>query len=793
MIIRFLKLAARHALRFRTYSLINIGGLAVGLASAIAILLFVAEEFSYDQFHDRSENVYRMINITQRTNGTQPHAAGSPLLAPSLMADFAEVDAAVRLRHADDVLVRVGDKKFYENKVFYADSNFFKVLSFHLQQGDEKTALKEINSAVITDAFAQKFFDGENPIGKLIQVNDLTLKITGVTAPTGKSHFQFDMLISFETFTVPAGYPVTLQSWGWTSFPTYVRLKDGATREDVESKLPDFLKKYLSPEVAKKVSYQLQPVADVYLHSRNILERDGISTKGDYNYTITMGAIAALILGIACFNFMNLTAALSIYRVKETGVKRVMGSDRSSIFLQFIAEQMLTVSIGVILALLIIAAGQPPIEGILGTTLTFTWSDQLKWIPFYLAIILMIGISGGLYPAILLSRLTPQTALKGKNSAGVGMRGLSLRKVIIVFQFFITAALIATSFTIKNQMDFLAGKDLGFEKEGLIALRIQPEEMPRVYSTMKNKLSHNLNVKGVSGGRNLFDGSQAGAEIEEVGVTTEESVRVGVFNVYPNFTETVGLELLEGRTLLEGRDERGSFILNETAVKMLGWKDAVGRKVTVLGQTGEVVGVVKDFHFSSLHSPISPLVLTVTNMPVDLMFVRVQSGKIQDILNSLESDWKAVESTLPFDYILLDEHIAQMYRQDRRFSKLAYVFCGLSVLLACLGLHGIISFMTESRTKEIGIRKVLGASVFRITALLSGQFMVWVAIAALIALPVSDYLLKKWLSEFAYRVDVSIAVLVLSVVLSSILAAMSVSFKSIRAARANPVDSLRTE
>jgi putative ABC transport system permease protein len=327
MISRSLQLILRLSLRFKTYSIINIGGLALGFASSIAILLFVSGEFSYDKFHRLSENVYRINTVTQTPEGeTQTQAAGTPMLAPTLMSDIPEVEAAVRLRHADDVVVEIGEKKFHETKAFYADSNFFKVLTFPLVKGDPNTALKEINTAVITSELAEKYFGDLDPINKTIRINDLLLEVRGVTRPAGKSHFKFDILISFETFTPPKGIPVSLTSWAWTSFPTYVRLREGSDAVSVEKKIPEFIRKYRPSDDTRKISYQLQPIEDVYLHSRNILERDGISTKGDYTYTIVLAAIAAVIMCIACFNFANLSAALSRYRIKETGIKRSLGS-----------------------------------------------------------------------------------------------------------------------------------------------------------------------------------------------------------------------------------------------------------------------------------------------------------------------------------------------------------------------------------------------------------------------------------------------------------------------------------
>lgn len=794
MISTSLRIAWRHALKFKIYSLINIGGLALGFASSIAILHFVSGEFSYDAFHRLPDNVYRLNTVTQTPTGLQVQAAGTPLLAPTLMSDIPEVEAAVRLRHADDVLVEIGEKKFYETKVFFADSNFFNVLTFPLALGDPHTALKEINTAVITTAFAKKYFGDQDPVNKTLKVNDILVQISGVTLPAGKSHFDFDILISFETFTPPKGIPISLTSWAWTSFPTYVRLREGSDKAGVEAKFPAFIRKYRSPEDARKVNYQLQPIKDVYLHSRDILERDGISTKGDYTYTIGLAAIAALIMGIACFNFANLSTALSIYRVKETGIKRSLGSSRSEIFSQFMFESVVNAAISLLLGIIILEAGITKLENLFGTGLSLTISTHFKWLPLYIVLVLFIGCLGGVYPAIFLSGLKPQLALKATNAFHQRSGKLSFKKAIIVFQFFVTAVLIAGSLSVKRQIDFVRSKDLGYNKEGIIVLHVPDQQLRKLYASLKNKLSGNALVLGVSASRDLFDGQQGITDVEEVG-RSEDPHTISMFRMYPNFVETMGIEMAMGRTFTEPLTDSSSFVLNEAAVKMLGWdkKDVIGKKIRSYGQTGEVIGVVKDFHFTSLHAAIAPLIMLVPKSKVEYLYVSVAPGDLSATLSSLESDWKAVAPHLPFDYIILDEHVDQMYRQDERLSQLIFVFCGLSVFLACLGLYGVISLMAEARTKEIGIRKVLGASVSAIAALLSGEVMLLVFIAALIAVPTSYYFLDQWLNDFAYRIRVPVDILVLSVLLSSVLAGLAVSFRSIKAALANPIDSIKSE
>jgi len=785
----------RHAWKLKNYSVINTGGLALGFASFIAILHFVAGEFSYDRFHDHPERVYRLNTITRTPAGEQVQAAGTPLLAPTLMSDIPEVAAATRLRHADDVLVEIGDRAFHETKVFFADSNFFKVLTFPLAQGDPNTALRDINTAVITPQVAEKYFGNEDPMNKVIKVNDLLLEVRGVTLAPGKSHFVFDILISFETFTPPKGAPrgATLASWAWTSFPTYVRLREGSDAARVEQKFPALISKYRSAEDAQKINYQLQPIEAVYLHSRNILERDGISTKGDYTYTIGLAAIAVVILCIACFNFANLSTALATYRIKETGVRRSLGSTPWQIFYQFIFESILNAAVSLLLGLVILQFGIAQLDNLFGMAWSLTVATHLKRIPLYIALVVVTGVVGGLYAAIFLSGLKPQLALKSKNVFRHGNTKLSFKKLVIVFQFLVTAVLIAASLCIERQIDYIQLKDLGYNKQGIVVLHVPDAEMRRRYASLRNKLSENPMVLGVSASRDLFDGQQGIIDVEEVG-HSENAQTMSMFRMYPNFVTTMGIEVVMGRTFTEPLSDSSSFILNEAAVKTLGWNknDVIGKRLSAYSQTGEVIGVVKDFHFSSLHTPIAPLVMLVPKSKIEYLYIRVAPGDLNKTLGALETGWKAIVPHLPFDYVMLGDHVDQMYRQDKRLSRLILIFCGLSVCLACLGLYGIVSLMAESRAREIGIRKVLGASVARIAALLSGEFMMLACVAALVALPVSYYLLEQWLNAFAYRISMPVDMLALSVLLSAMFAGCAVGFRSIKAAMANPIDSIRT-
>lgn len=795
MIKNYIKFAFRFLTRNKLFALINLSGLTLGLASCLLILTYVQREMAYDSFHKEAKNIYRVNLEAKSETGVRKASAISPPMGPALADELPEVKTSVRLRHADNVLVRIGEDQFYEDQVFYVDSTFFDVFSFPLISGNPAQVLNEKNTAVITRELADKYFADKDPVGQTLSIDDeLVVRITGVVgeAPQ-KSHLQFALLISFSSFEVPHGYPVTLESWGWTSFPTYVKLYEDARPEEMNDKLHRFIAAHMSAETADRVSLFLQPVEDIHLKSKEITERDGTAPKGDITYAYGMLAIAMLILGIAVFNFANLSTTISLKRVREIGVRKTLGARRGSLFFQHLTESMLLAFASFLLAVTLLEVFSAPLSNILQSDLNIPLEVHLQNLAYYVVIIVLVGLAGGLYPSVFLSAYSPVGALKGK--LNIKTSKLPVKNILVVFQFFITISLIAASLVVSRQMNFLGEREMGFDRERVIAVKMVGEELHQRYASTKQVLLQNPYVEEVTAAGNLFDGQNGSVPIQEAG-NDETRSRISLFGVHYGFGEFMKLEFIEGRDFSEAfAQDSSNFILNEAAVKMFGWEDnPVGKKLLLNGEwEGEVIGVVKDFNYASMHEEIAPLVLYIPRAYQEYVFIKTKNRESGTVLSSIEEHWNKINPDMPFDYRFIDDHINQLYQSDQQFTVLINSFSVLAIFLACMGLYGMVSFHVEARVKEIGIRKVLGASVEQVVRLLSGKFLSMILMAALLAIPLSWYLLGEWLTNFAYHISLSIVQFAIALGMALILAGLTISLKTIKAALSNPVESLKEE
>jgi len=792
MLSNYIKYALRYLRKNKVFSIINIGGLTVGLASCLLILNYVQYEFSYDNFIKDKDNVYR-VNLIRKNTDHKAAAIGPPMGA-AMQQEFPEVASFVRLRHADRVLVRIGKEEFYEDKVFYVDSSFFDIFPFPMALGSPEKALTQKNSVVISKQLADKYFKDQDPIGQLIKLEDqLELKVTGVTTePSSPHHFHYQMLISFSTFEVPFGYPVTLDTWGWTSFPTYVKLKNHTDYQTVNNRFEDFISRHMGAETAQRLDMELQPVSRIHLYSQEIVERDGIPNKGDIKYVSVLIAIAVLILGLAVFNFTNLSTTLSLKRVKEVGVRKTLGAHRKTVFWQYCVESMLIALVSMLLAITCLEIFSRQLSTIFQAPLNIIQNIIINW-PYIIGLIVLVGIAGGAYPAFFLSKYSPVKALK--NKVVNNNRFFSLKSLLVGLQFFITIGLVVGSVVINSQMRYMREKDLGFNKEHVIALQMQGEALTATYSLTRQRLLQNKYVQSVTSSGNLFDGQNGSVPIQERH-NDESRSRISLFSGNYDFVKTLGLELMEGRDFSEEyANDSNAFILNEAAVKMFGWTDsALGKELTLNDVwEGEVIGVVKDFNFASLHEKISPLIMFLPRTHDNIIYVKTSAGNTDEILASLQQEWKTIHPELPFDYTFLDSHINTLYQADRQFSKLVYSFSILAICLACLGLYGMIAFNIDSRQKEIGIRKILGASMRSVLTILTQRYVFLILISAFVAVPVAWYVLKNWLGDFAYRIDLSPMHFVAAIVITLVIALLTLSAKTIKAVQSNPVDALKED
>ncbi|MGN8224693.1 ABC transporter permease [Gracilimonas sp. BCB1] len=794
MLKNYFKIAFRNFYRNKENSIINIFGLSVALLCCIVIFLFVRAELSVDNFHTNADQIYRLTFQEINRPGARHFATTSPPMGPALVESFPEIEQAVRFRFPDSNILSYKNRQFYEYNVAYADSSLFSIFEFPLAKGNPATALKEINSVVITAPMAQKYFGDENPLGKSLYLdNQIPLTVTGVFEEIpSNTHLNFDFIISFDTFEVPRGYPVTLESWGWVSFYTYVKLSEQADPDQVAAHFNDFLITHMGEDVGANRILHLQPLDEIYLASdlRNASE---VMRVGNRGYIFGLSAIALFLLVIACFNYMNLSTAQAMRRSKEVGVRKTLGAKRSSLMGQFIFESILLTLLSICIALLFLEPVVQTASSLLGMELKLEASGYLYLVPVFLLLSVVVGVLAGFYPSFMLSNFRPSKALKG--SAESGSSVFSVRKVLVVGQFIIAIVLIAGSLIIRNQIQFIQSKDLGFNEEQVIVLHMNGEELTRRFPTIKNELLQNRHVVNASLGGGLLDGRNGTVPVYPAG-DDPEGYPMNIYGVHFDYFETMGIRMDEGRSFAPSfaTDSADGIVINQSAARALGWDNPIGKELRVSDiMDGYVIGVAEDFHFASLHRQIQPLVMYIPPTNMEKVFVRLQPGNLSQSVASLQESWKSVVPDFPFSFIFLDEHLNQLYQTDQRFLRLLTVFTILTILVACMGLYGLITYMIQRRSKEIGVRKILGAKASQITWLLSSEFSLMVGIAFLISIPICYFAIQNWLQEFAYRVPIPWWVFLLAGFVSLVIAISTISYQTIKAALANPVKSLRSE
>lgn len=794
MLRNYLKIGFRNLKKDRISAAINIIGLSLGFVSALVILLYVHRELQVDTSFEQGDQVYRLINDERPHNETgRLLATVGPPFAPTLAEEYAEVEKAVRLRYSDNVVFKAGEHQYYESDVIYADKDFFHLFSFPLAEGDPNSALAEPNSIVLTPEMAQKYFGEEDPIGQSILMDEETpLRVTGVMQENPqKTHLDFDFLISFETFRVPYGYPVTLESWGWISFHAYVLLKEGVDPLAFDQKLAEFAGRHMFNDRPVRASFHLQPLSDVYFHSQDMMN-SGEHKHGSLTYTYGLLTIAFLILLVAGFNFMNISTARSIRRAGEVGMRKVLGARRGHLITQFISEALAISAISVLFALLLFELTRDPLFTYLNWQIDFSYQDYLILIPLLVGGTFMLGILSAIYPSVLLSSFKPLQVLKGKiKSSAVEM---NIRKVLVILQFTITIGLIVASLLVSQQMEFIRNKDLGFDREQVISLQMRTDDFLERYQLGKQLFSRHPQVISVSAG-DVINGDYGSVPITPAGA--EEGIAMHWMGGYFDYCNTLGLELIEGRDFSYAHpiDTLTGIIINESAQRVFGWDEPLGKELQVNSNiNGQVVGVVKDFHMHSLHDAIEPMVMTVPRTHMQNIILRLRSAEeVDELLVGLQEDWAQVAPDLPFQFSFLDDSINLQYESDRQFSRLITFFGGLAIFIAGLGLYGLIAIISSYRVKEIGIRKVLGASVMNIYVLLCRNFILMVIMANLIALPLAWWVINGWLDQFSYHTEPTYALFVWAILISLGIALASLSYQVVKTALANPIKAIRHE
>lgn len=812
----YLKIAFRNILKHKVYSLINILGLAIGMACSILILLWVRDELSYDRFHANAESIYRVTREWKNQDGeTSLHLARvAPPIGPLLKNDFPSiVEDVVRIRADYNTLLKLDDRTFVEDNFFWAEANVFDIFSFPFLKGDPATALKEPNSVVLTEAMAQKYFPKEStigetdPLGKTINYEgEADLKVTGVVQNIPQnSHFKFDFLGSFITLENFFGKEFMASNWGRNNYLTYLLLPEGFSPDVLREQIPGFLDKHISQLVINETGQppankpsrtnqlHLQKLTDIHLHSHLTTE---IEQNGDIVNVYLFSAIAFFILLIACINFMNLATARSAKRAREIGMRKVLGAYRKQLIGQFLGESLLIAALALIIAVSVVEAVLPYFNDFVGKNLSLSIWQNPEMILGLIAITLFVGLVSGSYPAFLLSSFRPVRVLKGEDkSSGKS----AFRRVLVVSQFTISIALIISMGIVYHQLDFLRHKKLGFNKEQVVILQASGD-MQENFETIRSRLMQNSSILNVSASRLIPSNkllNSWGGQVLDGEETVPLTFRLAVVEVNYDFFQTYEMPLLAGRDFSReyATDDSAAFVLNRAAVEKLGWtvEEAVNKSMIYGERNGRVIGVVEDVHFESLHNKIVPIIYLINGAGSYQFALRLSGQDIPASLAFIKNIWTEYQPDYPFEYRFLDEQLGALYDSEENLGKIFGIFSLLAVVIACLGLYGLAAFSAEQRTKEIGIRKALGASVKNLVGLLSKEFLKLVIIANIIAWPVAWYAMNRWLENFAYRINIAWWVFILAGTLALAIALLTVAYQAIKAAVANPVKSLRYE
>ena len=793
MIKNYLLLAVKNLRKQKLFSLINILGLTIGITCCLMLFLFILNEFSYDKFHKNGENIYRVVRVGEMNGDRRDIPYVSAAYAPALLNDFPDaIQSAVRVMHDND-LISYQDISFNEKNVFLTDTNFFTVFSFKLIKGDPATVLKDHNSIVLTESSAKKYFGADDPMGKVLQFNKKQeLRVTGVCKDVPvNSHLQFDMVVPLEILR-------PMQPDWFTNFPnntlfTYIELKPGADHDQLEKRFPAFMDKYLGKyyaSIGHKMGLTAKPLSKIYFSDSH----DNVK-HGNISMVYIFMSIAILILVIACINFVNLATARATDRSKEVGLRKVLGAVKKQLIGQFILESVLFATVACLLSIGLLELLMPAYTGLLGYKLPAIWSNPWIYV-FIIGTILVIGLLAGSYPALLLSSFSPIESLKGKLKVGKG--GAFFRKTLVIFQFGISVLLIIGVVVIMNQMNFVKNTNLGFDKEQSMIVRFDNLDISRNKKQFKNELLAIPSVLNVSLMSGEPGGFHDGYSFEAEANPTEKYLFNTEFTDL-DFAKTLGLKIIAGRDLSENfaTDSLHAVLINRTAATNLGYtpEQAIGKWIQNISRDSvkrTIVGVVEDYHYVSLKTPIGPLVIS-PGKDNRLALIKIRSADLKSTVAEIKKAYTAEAPDYPFEYTFLDDRFDQLYRAEARQESVLSIFSVIAIFVACLGLFGLASYSAIKRTKEVGVRKVLGSSVENIVLLLSKDLLKPVLIGTLIAIPVGYYAMNKWLQSFAYRVSFHWWMFAIAVAIAVVIALLTVSSQAIKAAIANPVKSLRTE
>ncbi len=823
MIRNYFKVAWRNIIRNKVNSFINIVGLAIGMACVILILFYVQDESKYDQFFKQADRIYQ-VNLENTENGRVDVTGNTgPAVGPAMVSEFPEIESYVRIYRPGDKMVSYeqdnkADNYFTEKRIMAVDSNFLDVFDYKILEGDPSTCLETPNAVVITQQTARKYF-GESPaMGKtlLVGIEKQPFQVTGVLSDVpSQSSFQFDLLLPTAAFP-----DIKRRSWNWwwLQMATYVKLRENAATDKegiarIESKFPEMVKKHAFvngmityeefTKKGNKLNYHLLPLTSVHLYAAGMGTSARLTTLGDIKYVRIFTVIALIIITLACVNFMNLSTAQSAKRAKEVGIRKVLGSVKRQLVKQFLAEAMLYSFLSTLVALVLVIVFLDPFNAIAGKSLSInSFFTNYCWL-YVLGLSIVTGLLAGSYPAFYLTSFNPVAVLKGMKLFKFSLGSLFIRNGLVVFQFTISTALIIATIVVFKQLEYTRSKDLGFNRENVVIIS-STDRLGERHESFREEISRLPFIARAGGSSGIPITENFADYYNPVPTGTNEQVMKEIelpsFMIDYDFIPTLKIQMLKGRNFSRDFSDSASVILNETAARQIGWKDPIGRTLEYPGnsQSFTVIGVAKDFNIGSLHTAVRPFALFHSSsltygLGHSFIAARMKPGNLSKQLGQIESKWKTFAPNTPFDYSFLDSELDALYRSEKRMGTVFSIFTILSLFVACLGLFGLAAYTAEKRRKEIGVRKVLGASVHGLVGLLSKDFVKLVILSTVIAFPIAWWSMNKWLEDFAYRIHLEWWVFVLASLVALVIALLTVSFEAVKAAISNPVKSLRTE
>ena len=794
MLTNYFKIAIRNFKKQKGFSFINMLGLALGIAFCVLVLLYVRDELSYDRFHEKADRIFRVNATSQNPEGDFYRTVIPPPVAPALQDAFPEVEAVTRLASRNQVLLRVGEQAYQEDRFFFADASFFEIFSFSFLRGDPQTALSIPGRLVLTESMARTYFGDTNPLGQVILFeHDIELTVAGVIEDVpSNSHLAFDFLATLETPRL--GQAGWLNNWGSSSTMTYVLLRPDASPEVLEAKLPRFVDTNMAASLDDNETYTLSLQALSRIHLYPHLPAEQIWAASNLRYVYLFSILSLIVLLIACINYVNLATARALKRAGEVGVRKVLGAHRKQLLRQFLGESALLVGAAMLMTILLVVLSLPFFNTLTGKSFSTTTLADPALVIGLLGMWVLVSVMAGSYPAFYLAAFRPADVIRGKGS-GRGRGATLQRNSLVVVQFTAAVLLIIGTLVVQEQLAFMRHKSLGYDTEQVLVVPLRDQAVWQSTAALKQEW---LTVPGVraasfSSGVPNAVGWHSTARWE--GAADDEALEVNHIMVDFDFMDVFGFELVAGRGFDRAfpSDSTAAYVLNEAAAKAVGWEEPIGKKFAIGDREAPIIGVVKDFHYESLHQPIGPLAFHFGDQMYRMASLKIQPERIPGTLEAVAAILQRFAPDRPFEYYFLDETFDDLYRAEARFGQITTYLTALALFLACLGLLGLTASAVEQRTKEIGVRKVLGASIPNLVVLLTSEFTRLVLIAFIIAAPLAYFVVRRWLEGFAYHISLGPGLFLLAGGLVLLIAWLTISYQSIKAALADPVKSLRYE